>query len=315
MEKMTFEEFMDYVLKAIKDYLPDKYGDSQVNVNEVVKNNDTKLHALTITSPEGNVAPAVYLEQFYGDYMDGHDMSDVLEEIARVRIDHEVGQDMDVSRITDYSQVENRITARLINAEKNAEYLADKPHKKMDDLAIVYSIGLGEHECGTMSVAVTDSLMKSYGVTVDDIHEAAIRNTEEISPSSFMSMGQVMAEMMGSDFPAELMPPDDGAMYVLSNSSRLFGASALLDDKVMGDISEKLGSFYILPSSVHETIIVPRREGMELSELENMVKDVNSTQVSEQEQLSDHVYAYDSETHDYISLAPHSINISRGTFA
>ena len=298
MEKMTFEEFMDYVQKGIKDYLPEKYSDSQVNVSEVVKNNDTKLHALTVTSPEGNVAPTIYLEQFYGDYMDGHDMSDVLEEIARVRIDHEVGQDMDVSRITDYSQVENRITARLINAEKNAEYLADKPHKEMDDLAIVYSISLGEHEGGNMSVAITDNLIKNYGVTVDDIHEAAIRNMEEISPSSFKSMGQVMVEIMGDDFPAELMPPDDGAMYVLSNSSRLFGASALLDEKVMGDISEKLGDFYILPSSVHETIIVPKREGMELSELENMVKEVNSTQVAEQEQLSDHVYAYDSETHE-----------------
>lgn len=298
MEKMTFEEFIKAVVEKIKDFLPEKYEDCSVSVNDVVKNNDTKLHALTVSSPEGNVAPTIYLEQFYGDYLDGHDLEDVLEEIARVRVDHEVGQDMDVSRLTDYSQVENRITARLINAEKNAEYLADKPHKMVDDLAVVYSINLGEHEGGTMSVAVTNNLMENYGVSVDELHEAALRNMNDISPSQFKSMGQVMVEMMGEDFPQEMLPPDDGAMYVLSNSSKLFGAAALLDEKMMGDISEKLGDFYILPSSVHETIIVPKREGMELSELEAMVRDVNSTQVSEQEQLSDHVYAYDAVTHE-----------------
>lgn len=298
MDKMTFEEFLNYVKDAIKGFLPDKYQDCNVAINEVLKNNDTKLHALTVSSPEGNVAPTIYMEQFYADYKDGQDISDVLEEIARVRVDHEVGQDMDVSHIMDYSQVENRITARLINAEKNAEYLADKPHKVVDDLAVVYSINLGEHEGGTMSVAVTNNLLENYGVTVDELHEAALRNMDELSQSQFKSMGQVMMEMMGEDFPQEMLPPDDGAMFILSNSSKLFGASALLDKKVMDDISQKLGDFYILPSSVHETIIVPKRAGVELNELENMVQEVNSTQVAENEQLSDHVYAYDAETHE-----------------
>lgn len=298
MEKMTFEEFIKAVVEKIKEFLPEKYEDCTVSVNDVVKNNDTKLHALTVSSPEGNVAPTIYLEQFYGDYQDGHALEDVLEEIARVRVDHEVGQDMDVSRLTDYEKVENRITARLINAEKNAEYLADKPYKMVEDLAVVYSINLGEHEGGTMSVAVTDNLMEKYGVTVDDLHEAAMRNMDEISPSTFKSMGQVLAEMMGEDFPHEMLPPDDGMMFVLSNNSKLYGAAALLDDKVMSDIAERFGEFYILPSSVHETLIVPKRDGMELSDLETMVREVNSTQVAEHEQLSDHVYAYDAVTHE-----------------
>ena len=87
-------------------------------------------------------------------------------------------------------------------------------------------------------------------------------------------------------------------MYILSNSSRLYGASALLDVKVMSDIAERFGEFYILPSSVHETIIIPEHDGMEISELEAMVRDVNSTQVAEDEQLSDHVYTYDPVSHE-----------------
>lgn len=90
-------------------------------------------------------------------------------------------------------------------------------------------------------------------------------------------------------------------MFVLSNNSKLYGAAALLDEKIMSDISYKFGEVYILPSSVHETLIVPKRDGMELSELETMVREVNSTQVAEHEQLSDYVYAYDVVTHELYS--------------
>lgn len=111
-----------------------------------------------------------------------------------------------------------------------------------------------------------------------------------------------MAERFGGDLDAardeisSMLPPDEGAMYVLTNQEKLNGATALLDAKIMGEISEKFGeNFFILPSSLHEVLIVPAREGMELSVLENMVQEVNATQVAPQDRLSDHVYKYDAQ--------------------
>ena len=83
---------------------------------------------------------------------------------------------------------------------------------------------------------------------------------------------------------------------MITNSTKVFGAAALLDSDSMDKIQEQIGEFYILPSSVHECILVPKTEEIDLATLENMVQEVNSTQVAPNEVLSDHVYAYDSET-------------------
>ena len=93
------------------------------------------------------------------------------------------------------------------------------------------------------------------------------------------------------------MPPaiDEEQMYVLSNSIKVNGASAVLDAKMMEDIAEKVGDFYILPSSIHELLVVPVKSGMDVESLENMVCEVNATQVQLEERLSDHVYTYSLE--------------------
>ena len=51
-------------------------------------------------------------------------------------------------------------------------------------------------------------------------------------------------------------------------------------------------------SSIHETLIIPKDAGMEFKELEQMVQEVNQTQVAPGERLSDHVYEYDAKEHE-----------------
>lgn len=81
-----------------------------------------------------------------------------------------------------------------------------------------------------------------------------------------------------------ILPPDDGKMFVLTNSTKLNGAVELLNPKEMDEVMDKLGEdFFILPSSIHETIIVPKSAGMDFSELENMVQEINATQVEPEE--------------------------------
>ena len=154
--------------------------------------------------------------------------------------------------------------------------------------------------------------MESWGVTQEELHDIAISNLESLSPSTFKSMNEVMAEMMlpqmieecGGDrdmaeaMLSAMMPPEE-KMYVISNEEKLNGAAALLDDKLMDSIREKIGDdFFILPSSIHECLVVPADAGMELRDLENMVKEVNETQVAPQDRLSDHVYQYDADSHE-----------------
>ena len=311
MADMTFEEFKQEIADSIKDHLPDQYQDSTIQLNTGQKNNEA-LDAITITSPDSNVSPTIYLNSFYEDYQNGQDMDTILDHIADIRVEHEVSQDFDVSKITDFDQVKDHIAARVVGIEDNSDLLDQRPHAVMDDLAVTYCVMLGEDANGSMSVPITNQLMETWGVTQEELHDLAKANQDELTPSTFKSMNEVMAEMMipqmmsdmgvdretAQEMIESMMPPED-KMYVLSNEQKLNGAAALLDDKMMDQIAEKVGGdFYILPSSVHEVLIVPADAGMDLKDLEAMVQEVNETQVAPQDILSDHVYQYDNDTHE-----------------
>ena len=305
---MDFEEFKANVAEQIRDYLPEKYEDAKVSLNEVTKNNDRQLTGLLIKEEDSNIAPNIYLENFYDQYTDGKDMESILKDIAEVRVKHELGQDLDVSRITDFDQVKDHVICKLINDEMNQDYLADKPHTAVEDLAVMYAVDLGGDKDGRMTAPITNDLMERYGVTTQELHDIAMHNLSE-SQIEFKSMRDVMVEMMfpdglREDDPRALMlPPEEEtpSMYVLSNSEKINGASAILDSKTMEDISEKLGGdFVVLPSSIHEVIILPVDEDTDRKTLESMVQTINAGEVSPEERLSDHVYMYDSQEKELV---------------
>lgn len=305
---MDFEEFKNSVAEQIKNFLPEKYEDASVTLQDVTKNNDTVLTGLLIKTEDSNIAPNIYLENFFEQYQDGRDMADILQNIADVRVQHEMEQGFDVSRLTDFDQVKDNIICKLVNAELNADYLADKPHTMVEDLAVVYAIDLGGNESGHMTAPITNSLMEQYGITQEELHDIALHNLSE-SQIEFKTMRDVLVDMMfpdgiqPDDPRAFMLPPEEEnpSMYVLSNADKLNGASALLDAKTMEDISEKLGGdFIVLPSSIHETIVLPATEDMDRHTLEAMVQDVNAGQVAPEERLSDHVYMYDSQEKELV---------------
>lgn len=83
-------------------------------------------------------------------------------------------------------------------------------------------------------------------------------------------------------------------MYVLTNAEKMNGAAAILDSKTMEGISEKLGGdFVIIPSSIHEVIILPLNTA-DTDTLNGMVNDVNASEVAPLDVLSNHVYKYDA---------------------
>ena len=310
MNEMNFDEFKQAIVDNIKDYLPAKFEESDVEVRQVLKNNDTVLDGLTIQDPDTNVAPTIYLNQFFEEYQNGRDLNDIIGDIADVYIANTVDKQMDVSIVTDFEKAKGNILPRLVNAEENQELLAQRPHMIMDDLAVTYHLEMGKSDNGNMSVAITNAILDMYGISQEELHDLAVANLEEKMPATFQGMSEVVKEMMlpqimsdlglskeaALDYIEQMIPDGNEQMYVLSNDSRLNGAAAVLNEKAMEDIAEKVGGdFFILPSSIHELLVVPKQDGMELSDLEAMVQEVNATQVAPEEKLSDHVYEYDAK--------------------
>ena len=312
---MTYEEFKKEVVEQIKDFLPAEYQNAEVKIQDVIKNNDTHVSGLTIRNEEEIISPTLYLENFFEQLEEGNNsLSGILSSIADTydqAMNNNISQNAQeiVGNITDYEATKNKIVPRMVNLESNEERLKGMPHTEMGDLAVTYHVNLGKEGDGTMSVAITNQMLERYGVSVGELHDQACANMENISPTTIKNMRDTLMEIMVPGY-AEMNDEEknqtafemgfDGteqdAMYVISNTEKTFGAAALLDSESLDKFEEKIGQFYMLPSSVHECSLVPKNEGVEREALESMVQEVNATQVAPNEVLSDHVYAYDSET-------------------
>ena len=316
---MNYNEFKEYVKEHVLDYLPEQYENANIKIHQAVKNNDVVLDGLTIFNPNGNMSPTIYLNAAYEEYQQGMDIEEVVGKIADAYIEHiepreEYRFNFDVQEIKNYEVVKDYIYPRVTNFESNTKRLSDIPYTQKEDLAITYHIWANGNEESMGSITINNDLMETYGVDMDTLHEQAMNNLDKISPLKFEPLLDMMIGMMASDFAQDegisleeakelirgSIPNDGPDVYCLSNESRVNGAVYIMREDVQQMVAEKLGGdYYILPSSVHETLILPKSENMSYQELQAMVQDINSTSVSDEEVLSNGVYQYDAKSHTF----------------
>ena len=307
---MNYDEFKNHVEENIKGFLDESYENASVQINTVIKNNGRELDALQIRKERETITPSIYLNDIFKNYEKNGDLDKVMQQIADTRVAADRTQlPISIDDITNFDSIKGKIDCRLLNMEKNEEYLKDRPFTQVEDLAVVYSIDLGGNETdGKMSTVITDNLMGQWGISTEELHSVAMENLEN-SDSKFMSMRDTIVALMFPDMdPSDpqidmMLPPmdPDKAMYVLTSDDKMYGAKLLLDTEKMDDIAEKLGGdFIVLPSSVHESIILPNAEGISREELEGIVQSVNSTVLEPQDFLSDNVYCYDAQAHELL---------------
>ena len=181
-----------------------------------------------------------------------------------------------------------------------------------DDLAVLFYILVSNDGEGTATITVRNNMFELWGVSEDDLFKIALINTQRLFRGSVMSMASVMMELLSDRLDEEntkefydmvVSDKDMVPMYVCTNTQKINGAGVLLYKDLLKEFAERTGSdFYILPSSVHETLLVPVSKDMDVEYLRNMVREVNATQVAPEEVLSDNVYVY-HRADDRIALA------------
>lgn len=230
-------------------------------------------------------------------------------------------KNISVNELLDFEQVKDSIVFRVVGAKKNQDRLENMPHRIENDMAVIYQIMLQKAGDGVATTQISNDMMQRMGVDEKMLHEAAFENTPRKFPESFKSMHEVMKDILSKDFMGvnldDLDADDDmkefleamledgmsaseaghPSMYVLSNDRGLNGAAALFYPEVQEKIAEQMGSdYFVLPSSVHEVLIIPDRGDMDYRELRDMVNDINRTQVAPDEVLTGEVYSYDKES-------------------
>lgn len=287
---MTYFQFIHAVELKIKKEVTDG---KKISIHTNVKNNGVKRSGILIAEEGINISPTIYLEEYYKQFQKGYTLNaivrDILELYQKIRF-----QDSwkDGEKIKNYDMIKEKIVYRVIGRVSNKELLEEIPYREYMDLAIVFYVVLEVDEYGIASMLIRNEHLKLWKVTDEDLYYHACNNTQRIFPCEFTPMKKILEELLGFE---EEGPGDQ--MYILSNEMRNYGAAALLYPDRLRMAGEEIGeNYYLLPSSVHEVILVAENEAPEREELEKLVKEMNETQVEEEEVLSDKVYYYDIET-------------------
>ena len=197
----------------------------------------------------------------------------------------------DAKTMFDYDAVKDKL---FIKVEKKG-LDSVRPYSEFLDWIVTYHILIDDEDESVTSIRITESILKMFNVSLEKLHDDAVKNSQKLFPAHCDSIINTICEMEGVSVEPEYMDPDGPKMLVITNMKKAFGASAILYPGMMKDIEERLGDFYVLPSSVHEVIAVPALSS-DAAFLADIVRSVNDTQVAPNEQLSDHVYRYCHET-------------------
>ena len=204
----------------------------------------------------------------------------------------------DLKAFTSFSTARDRIVYKLINAGLNEKLLSEVPHEMYLDMAKVFYYVLSDQGDKQASILIYNGHMEGWGIDVETLSECAGINTPRLLPGRIYDMNELVSKLMPEGAMSDpIFRCDDGLMYVLTNERRCFGAACMVYDGMLSSFADRIGgSFYILPSSVHEIIFLKDTGEEDPGALVSMVNEVNGSQVPADEVLSGSVYRYDRKT-------------------
>lgn len=270
---MNYTEFMNAMLCEIRGQV-----DAQVRTElyTVTKNNGTRRTGILFKQEDSNLAPTIYLEEFYQKYLKGQQVPDLADSICSIYQEIRVKKTCDCQNLFDFNHVKEHIVYKLIRRDANEELLKQIPYEPFLDLAVVYYIQIDNTRFGSAAIQIRNEHLRYWRVKKEEIRRLAEKNTPRIYPVQIRQIVRFM--------------------YVATNEQCSLGAAVMrypdFREKVRGMIR---GDFYILPSSIHEVILVPESFGLEPERMQEMVKEINQTGVAPEEVLSDSVYYFDGE--------------------
>ena len=289
-KKMEYTEFKESLKNLVQEKSDD---DMKVEIVQIIKNNQIKSENLTYKSRDYNLFPSIRLEELYQKYQEyGMDWCvdmavSILKNVKRIDEDQ---------LMESWESAKGRIVVELIKESWNQELLEEIPYKAFLDLAVIYRIKMWECKSGDVVHTVTNEMMERWNITEEELYEAALVNLQK-EEFEIIGLHQVLKDMIEEHIDVEQKDEFHGWAYVFTNRSRIKGAAAMLRTDLLNRFAEAHGSdLFILPSSVHEVILLPAKEDENTAELRRIVRETNEEIVNEEEWLSDEVYYFRRST-------------------
>ncbi len=289
---MTYQQFTLEIQKLVAHSF---HFPVSVHLRTTLKNNGKERVGLMFSDHHSNLSPTIYLEEHYNQFLAGSSLPSIRDNIVALYQELQLEQRWETEAIRNFSQIQSKIVYKLISQSKNQSYLSTVPYIHYQDLAIVFYVLFDISASGTATIPVTNMLQSIWDTSAEELFEIAKKNTPKLLPADFRPMNLVMEELI-SNAGISCEIEEESPMYVLTNSLRCFGASCILYPNVLQHIGKHLHeNYYLLPSSVHEIIILPESAGPSKDIINEMILEINQTEIDCEEVLSDHAYYYDCE--------------------
>lgn len=281
---LSKKEFISNLLEEIQKKIPEGMNVQKINATRT----NYGMDAFAVSMDDKKVGIVVYPEDYYAEYQKGNSPDAVAEQIlSRVmKEDFEkleaLGEKV-TDEIMEYESVKYDIFPVLIGYEHNINILREIPHETFLDMILVASYFNGDTQ-----IKINKNLMDSWGIDKEELFSQARFNAKMFKPNAAIPLTSLIGNNENLDIKADNIP-----MYVVTNSEKSYGAYGIMDVDLLKELGDKIGDFYIFPSSIHEIITMPvdKAPGGP-KELEKMVKEINQYHVAPWEILSNHVYTF-----------------------
>lgn len=287
---MNIKEFTDRMKTALSDAL-----NREVHIVNPLKTNGIRPYGLAVKGPDSNTSPTIYLEPFFERYLDTDDWVQAVKDVLAFYENNVLTDSVDMDRLMDFGRIQKKLYYRLINYEANRELLAKIPHTRFLDLAKVYyaDCEIGGNMPGRFLIHYGH--IRLWGIDENELVKTAEENTPGLYPAYIRDM--LSALMPGNPLDTLEAPEDfSSSMFALTNAEADYGAAAVCYKGVLDDFARKIeDDLVILPSSVHETILLPLHKNGDIDHLKCMVYDINRTLLEPSEFLSDNVYLFNRQ--------------------
>ena len=284
---MEIKEFSSSMAREVKGILGEGY---KIECTDVEKNNGKVYHGLTIRKDGYKVAPTIYLDQMYENFLKGGAIENLAMDTVKIYKSSRPGDDFDPSFFYDFSVVSGMLFFKVVNYNKNKQKLENVPYRKLLDLAMVPLCKVRNMGCKEGSITITKNFLKIWEVSEDELWENIGDNAPIVEPHKKYDLYDFMEHLTGHRFDYWNTP----TIYVVSNLDGVYGAATAFYPGVLKEIADEVESdLYLIPSSVHETIVFPVNiEEIEPENVKHMIQEVNSNVLETEDILSDSLYIY-----------------------
>ena len=235
----------------------------------------------------GLTRPQIYLEDLHGSP----------EEIASYIVNWYNNEmkdnipEININDIKDWTKVKSNLTVVLRKHMDEGIFIPlndeiDITIKLLLPDLLLSDVKVGEKEA---SIRVTENLLRIWEKSIDEVYQTALINDSKKS-YEYIDMISILYNNFNKNSIKDI---DSISMITISNNKWINGASVILQKEIMDKLAEIAESdLIIIPSSVHESIILPYTNEIKKTELMEMIKTVNQQEISPEEVLADVPFLY-----------------------